>query len=404
MSRVVRRIPGGRLARGAARPAGSTTGGAGSTSASGTPRLLDTLVPRLAELQRRVVRKVLAHAPVDLGAARAPPRPLPRAPRGGARWRSSDGAAPGPGRVSPRTSRARGWRCCSGRSGSPHVVATTLAGLLVTATPPAILCPAPAADSQEARRRLLTRLAGPHLPQGAPVLCPRRSEPAGAPAPTAASPVRPLLVDARDGRYADDLVFSGPSTPWLVLAAGVAGGIAAEEGNLRLRDEKNQEDAGAPSTAGHGPWPRADATPGAARRDYDELRRAPQQLRAHRPGRATLLAPGTPPSATTCKGCGNRMGLDGPPARAAKLRAAVSGDRLACDPTSHPPRPERSCGRQPSSIRNHHNFVLMGRRALRRPAAGGTGPRTPGGEPCDRVHHLVGDGPADHVRLVSKAS
>ncbi len=297
------------------------------TSASGTPRLLETPAPRLAELQRRVVRKVLAHVPVHPAAHGFV--------RGRSPWTL---AAEHAGRpmvlrldlegffahvTGPRVAgllRAVGY---------PDAVATTLAGLLVTATPPAILRAAPAADAQEARRRLLTRLAGPHLPQGAP------SSPAVANLLAHRLDRRlaglAAAVDARYGRYADDLVFSG-DIPAAGLAARVAE-IAAEEG-FRLRDEKTQEDAGAPSSAGHGRGRQRHAG-----RRPPRLRRAARaaaQLRAHRPGRAE---PGRAPGLPRPPAGPRRVGLDGPPAAGGEAAGAVRGDRLAVNP---PPPPSRT--------------------------------------------------------------
>jgi RNA-directed DNA polymerase len=91
-------------------------------------------------------------------------------------------------------------------AGYPAAVAAVLAGLLGTSTPVSMLRGAPG-EPGETRRRLLHRLARPHLPQGAPA------------SPAVANLLAHGLdrrlaglaaaVGARYGRYADDLVFSG---------------------------------------------------------------------------------------------------------------------------------------------------------------------------------------------------
>lgn len=125
-------------------------------------------------------------------------------------------------------------------AGYPPAVAAALAGLLVTATPLHVLRAAPEAARAETlapRRRLLERLARPHLPQGAPT------------SPAAANLLAHGLdrrlaglaaaVGAQYGRYADDLVFSGAVTlPARGLVARVTA-IAAEEG-FRVRPDKTR--------------------------------------------------------------------------------------------------------------------------------------------------------------------
>jgi hypothetical protein len=154
-------------------------------------------------------------------------------------------------------------------AGYPPAVASALAGLLVTATPRQALLAAPhgAPERWAQRRRLLDRLAGPHLPQGAPT------------SPTAANLLAHRLdrrlagladaVDARYGRYADDLVFSGgPSLPARGLVTRVAR-IAAEEG-FRVRPDKTRV-----LPAHHRQRVTGlvvNAHPAAARREYDALR------------------------------------------------------------------------------------------------------------------------------------
>jgi hypothetical protein len=134
-------------------------------SRSGSPRLLETPAPRLQELQRRIGRRVLARIPVHDAA------------HGYVRGRSpATIAALHAGRamvvrvdLEGFFTHVTGERVAGllRTAGYPPAVAATIAGLLVTTTPTAVLRNAPGAAS-EARRRLLGRLAVPHLPQGAP--------------------------------------------------------------------------------------------------------------------------------------------------------------------------------------------------------------------------------------------
>jgi hypothetical protein len=118
-------------------------------------------------------------------------------------------------------------------------VAAALAGLLVTTTPRAVLRaapPAPTPTGWEPRRRLLDRLAAPHLPQGAPT------------SPVTANLLTHRLdrrlaglasaVGASCGRYADDLVFSGATLPAHGLIALVT--TIAEEEGFRVRRDKTR--------------------------------------------------------------------------------------------------------------------------------------------------------------------
>lgn len=237
------------------------------TATSGSPRLLETPAPRLQELQRRVGRRVLARIPVHPAA------------HGYVRGRSPHTlAAEHAGRPMVVRLDLEGFfahvtgarvagllRAAGYRPG----VAQALAGLLVTATPVVLLRAAPPgpAGARTARRRLLDRLAGPHLPQGAPT------------SPAVANLLAHRLdrrlaglaaaVDARYGRYADDLVFSGgPGLPVHGLAARVAA-VAAEEG-FRVRPDKTRV-----LPAHHRQRITGlvvNATPAPSRRDYDELR------------------------------------------------------------------------------------------------------------------------------------
>jgi RNA-directed DNA polymerase len=155
-------------------------------------------------------------------------------------------------------------------AGYPPAVAAALAGLLVTSTPGGVLRAAPVATSEsgwEPRRRLLDRLAGPHLPQGAPT------------SPAAANLLAHRLdrrltglaaaVGARYGRYADDLVFSGDATlPARGLVAR-ASAIAAEEG-FRVRPDKTRVLPSHHRQRITGLV--VNVRPAASRREYDALR------------------------------------------------------------------------------------------------------------------------------------
>jgi hypothetical protein len=188
----------------------------------------------MQELQRRVGRRVLARIPVHDAA------------HGYVRGRSPHTlAAVHAGRAMVVRLDLEGFFSHVSRervagllraAGYPAAVASTLAGLLVTSTPAAILRAAPAAEHPESRRRLLERLAHPHLPQGAPT------------SPAVANLLAHRLdrrltglaqaLDARYGRYADDLVFSGDRVPAHGLVARVTT-IAAEEG-FRVRPDKTR--------------------------------------------------------------------------------------------------------------------------------------------------------------------
>jgi RNA-directed DNA polymerase len=231
---------------------------------SGTPRLLETPAPRLQELQRRIARRVLARIPVHDAA------------HGYVRGRSPVTlAAEHAGRamvvrvdLEGFFSHVTGERVAGllRTAGYPTAVAAAIAGLLVTATPVAVLRAAPG-EASPSRRRLLDRLAGPHLPQGAPT------------SPAVANLLAHRLdrrvaglaaaVGASYGRYADDLVLSGDATlPAHGLVTRITA-IAAEEG-FRVRPDKTRV-----MPAHH----RQRVTglvvndrPAASRHDYDALR------------------------------------------------------------------------------------------------------------------------------------
>lgn len=226
-------------------------------------RLLESPGPRLAELQRRVGRRVLARIPVHDAA------------HGYVRGRSPHtlaAAHAGRGMVVRMDLEGFFAHVTGARTagllrvaGYPPAVAVALAGLLVTAAPPAVLRAAPPGD--DARRRLLQRLAAPHLPQGAPT------------SPAVANLLAHRLdrrlhglaaaVGARYGRYADDLVFSGVAgLPVHGLVARV-GAIATEEG-FRVRPDKTRVQPAHHRQRVTGLVVNADPAP--ARADYDALR------------------------------------------------------------------------------------------------------------------------------------
>jgi RNA-directed DNA polymerase len=226
-------------------------------------RLIETPAPRLGELQRRIVRRVLDRVPVHpaahgyvrgrspftLAAAHAGRAMVVRVDVEGFFTRI------GPARIAGLL-RAAGY---------PAAVAQVLAGMLVTATPRAVLRRAPGPPG-ETRRRLLDRLALPHLPQGAP------SSPAVANVLAHGLDRRltglAAAVGAEYGRYADDLVFSGDDVPVHGLVRRVSA-IAAEEG-FTLRPDKTRI-----MPAHHRQRVTGlvvNTTPAASRRDYDALR------------------------------------------------------------------------------------------------------------------------------------
>jgi RNA-directed DNA polymerase len=201
---------------------------------SGGPRLLETPAPRLAELQRRISQRVLDRIPVHPGA------------HGYVRGRSpATFAAVHAGQAMVLRVDVEGFFSRIGpvriagllrAAGYPAAVAAVLAGMLVTSTPRHVLRRAPGRPS-ETRRRLLDRLALPHLPQGA------------ASSPAVANVLAHRLdrrldglataVGARYGRYADDLVFSGGVALPVHGLLRRAGAIAADEG-FAVRPDKTR--------------------------------------------------------------------------------------------------------------------------------------------------------------------
>ncbi|GAA1879986.1 hypothetical protein GCM10009836_71690 [Pseudonocardia ailaonensis] len=233
-------------------------------SPSGTPRLLESPAPRLAELQRRVRRHVLDRIPVHpaahgfvrgrsphtLAAEHAGRRMVVRVDVEGFFTRI------GPARIAGLFRTA----------GYPAAVADVLAGLLVTTTPRAVLHRAPGTPG-DARRRLLDRLALPHLPQGAP------SSPGTANVLAHGLDHRltglAAAVGATYGRYADDLVLSGDDLPVHGLIRRAAE-IAADEG-FTLRPEKTRIMPAHHRQRVTGLVVNGDR-PAPSRKDYDDLR------------------------------------------------------------------------------------------------------------------------------------
>ncbi|EQD85288.1 reverse transcriptase [Saccharopolyspora erythraea D] len=204
---------------------------------SGGIRLIEQPKARLAELQRRITRRVVDAMPVH------------EAAHGFRRGRSAATcAAEHAGRhflvrvdvegffaslTFTRISRAMR------AAGYPGAVAGAIGGLLTTATPRDVLAAAPRVRESEvdARRRLLGRLAAAHVPQGAPS------------SPALANALMHRLdrrIDAYAGtlgatytRYADDLAFSGDRRlPVAALLRGVTAIVRAE--GLRLRQSKTR--------------------------------------------------------------------------------------------------------------------------------------------------------------------
>lgn len=234
-------------------------------TASGGVRLLEQPKPRLAELQRRVLRHVLDALP------------LHEAAHGFRRGHSAATcAAPHAGRdfvvrmdlegFFPSVSAPR-VRSLLLLAGYPYAVAAALAGLLTTSTPVEVIAAAPAGQRDLSRRRTLNRLAGTHLPQGAP------SSPAVANAVTHHLDRRLAGLSAALGatytRYADDLAFSGSAElPLHRLLPGVR--LIVREEGFRLRDAKTSIAAAHQRQRVAGLV--VNSAPAVPRDDYDALR------------------------------------------------------------------------------------------------------------------------------------
>ena len=200
---------------------------------SGGWRLIEAPKPRLAELQRRLLRRVLAKLPLhDAAHGFRPGRSV------------ATFAAPHAGQALVVRLDLEGFFATVTLPrvhgllravGYPPAVARLLAGLLTTVTPVDVLAAGP--HGPASAWRLRRRLAIAHLPQGAPS------------SPAVANLVARRLdrrlsalaeqLGANYTRYADDLAFSGPATlPLHRLVPGVRR-IAADEG-FRLREDKTR--------------------------------------------------------------------------------------------------------------------------------------------------------------------
>lgn len=236
---------------------------------SGGWRLIEAPKPRLAELQRRLLRTVLAKLPLhDAAHGFRPGRSV------------ASFAAPHAGQALVVRLDLEGFFATVSlprvhgllrEVGYPPAVARLLAGLFTTITPVDVLAAAPrgpgSTGPDSAAWRLHRRLATAHLPQGAP------SSPALANLIARRLDRRLGALAERLGanytRYGDDLAFSGPATlPLHRLIPGVRR-IAADEG-FRLREDKTR------IAAAHQRQRLAglvvNVTPAVSRAEYDALR------------------------------------------------------------------------------------------------------------------------------------
>jgi hypothetical protein len=236
---------------------------------SGGWRLIEAPKPRLAELQRRLLRRMLAKLPLHEAAHGFRPG-----------HSVATFAAPHAGQALVVRLDLEGFFATVSlprvhgllrEVGYPPAVARLMAGLLTTITPVDVLAAAPrgpdSVDTDSAAWRLRRRLAIAHLPQGAP------SSPAVANLIAHRLDRRLAALAARLGanytRYADDLAFSGPATlPLHRLVPGVRR-IVADEG-FRLRQDKTR------IAAAHQRQRLAglvvNVTPAVPRAEYDALR------------------------------------------------------------------------------------------------------------------------------------
>ncbi|GAY10509.1 reverse transcriptase family protein [Pseudonocardia sp. N23] len=274
-------------------------------------RLIEAPKPRLAELQRRVGRRVLAHIPVHDAAhgyvRGRSPLTLARVHAGQALVLRLDVEGfftrIGPARIAGLLATA----------GYPAAVARTLAGLLVTATPPGVLRAAPAHVDAATR----DRLRAPHLPQGAPT------------SPAVANVLAHGLdrrltalaaaAGARYGRYADDLVFSGDTTLPVQGLLRRARDVAADEG-FAVRPAKTRVMPAHHRQRVVGLV--VNETPAVSRREFDALRALLHNCA--RTGPAAQNRDGHPDFRAHLLG---RIGwvATGSPARAERLRALFGG-------------------------------------------------------------------------------
>lgn len=209
------------------------------------------------------------------------------------------------------------------RAGYPEPVAHTLTGLCTTVTPLAVRRAAPRPDGApiealDRRRRLLARLAAPHLPQGAP------TSPALANLAAAGFDRRVSTLARHLGltytRYADDLAISGDRrllrrVDHLVERVGA---IARDEG-FRLHDGKTRVRTAAQRQTVAGLV--VNRAPQVPRDDYDRLRAVLHD--AARSGPAAANRAGHPDFRAHLLGRIAWVGA-GNPARDAKLRRAFA--------------------------------------------------------------------------------
>jgi RNA-directed DNA polymerase len=196
----------------------------------GGVRLLAAPKPRLKEIQRRLLRHVLAPVPVHDAAHGCVTGRSVRsaaAPHAGADVvLSMDLEAFFPSVPAPRV-----WGLLQGTAGLTEPVAHLVTGLVTTVAPARVWAdlPAPAeAEARERHRRLGRRLAVPHLPQGAPtspalanLVCFRLDRRLAGLAAT---------FGATYTRYVDDLTFSGGRRVGRGRLAELVAQVAAEEG------------------------------------------------------------------------------------------------------------------------------------------------------------------------------
>ncbi len=202
-------------------------------------RLLAAPKPRLREIQRRLLRHVLAPVPLHAAAHGCVPGRSVRtaaAPHAGADVvLGMDLEA-----FFPSVAAARVWGLLQGTVGLTEPVAHLVTGLVTTVLPAAVwrrVPVPPGAGSADRHRRLGRRLAVPHLPQGAPT------------SPALANLVcfrldRRLagLAAAAGGRYTryvDDLTFGGGRALAADRFAARVAAIAADEG-FRVNDAKTR--------------------------------------------------------------------------------------------------------------------------------------------------------------------
>ncbi len=209
------------------------------------PRLLETPLPRLRAVQRRLLREVAGLIPAHPAAHGFVPG---RSAATGATVHAGTGGVLcldlATFFATVRAGQVYGaWRV----AGYPEPVAHVLTGLCLHATPRSVLAAMPAGGDPSDRFRLRRALASGHLPQGAPtsphlanLACFRLD---GRLAGYAAA------LDLNYSRYADDLAFSGDGLPGRAhrLVAAVSR-IGAEEGfrlnpgktRLRTRADRQQ--------------------------------------------------------------------------------------------------------------------------------------------------------------------